>query len=240
MFLTGCQPAEQGDPAAEEIDVGRGEQAGEGEERPELEALEEDVHAPRDVDIEDPDRDPDTVLATVDGEEILLQDLYDEFARIPVHQQPQLEHQQHHLLEQMVQQQLLLQESKDKGIQETDTYQDIYEQFKDSPAAEDLEDEVVVQSALMEALLQKEVVEKAEISEEELRAIFQQYEQMMPEDADFEQMKPQLEQMVLRQHVNDYLQDLRSDAEIDIDEAWVEEKEEEAQPHPQQQLTPEE
>ena len=29
-------------------------------------------------------RTPDTVLATVDGEEITLQDLYDEFGRIPL------------------------------------------------------------------------------------------------------------------------------------------------------------
>jgi len=218
----GQEPAEPAEP--QQAEMPEPEEIDPGElEMPDLEMPE-----PEGVDIEDSDRAPDTVLATVGGEDIILQDLYDEFDRIPPQQQEQLQHQQPQLLEQMIQQRLLQEEAREKEVEESEEFKEMVRQLEASPMAAELGEDEIKESAMMETLIQREVVEKVDISEEELRETFEQYAQMMPEDADFEQMKPQLEQVVLHEHVMNYIEQLQDDGEVDINEDWVGEKEQEA------------
>ncbi len=243
-LMTGCEPVEPVDPAADPggIDI-RAARAEEGESPEpaqemspeEFEMLMEGRPEPEEVDIEDPDREPDTVLAAVDGSEILLQDLYDEFARFPAPQQQQLQYQQHLLLDEMIQQQLLYAEAVEQGMEDTESYKALQEEIKAHPMAEELGEEYIRKYVLTAALLQEEVIERMEemeISDEDLRALFNQYQHMMPEDADFEEMKPQLEQILRHQRqadkIEEYIQDLYEESEIEIDEDWMEEKEQEA------------
>ncbi len=222
MMLTGCPDEEPMGPEGS-LEHAEPEEAGTGD----LGMLEE-MPEPDPVDIEDPDRAPDTVLATVEGEDIILQDLYDEFDRIPPQQQQQLQHQQPLLLDEMIQQRLLREEAREQGVEDSEEYREMLRQFEDSPMAAELDEDEIKETAMIELLLQREVVEKVDISEEDLRESFDQYAQMMPEDADFEQMKPRLEQMMLQEHVTDYIQQIQEDSEVDINEGWLEEKEEEA------------
>ncbi len=180
------------------------------------------------VDIEDPDRAPDTVLATVDGVDFVLQDIYDEFDAIPVQYHQQARYEQHRILENIIQQHLMIEKAREKEMDGTDTYSEMMEQFADSPAVEDMDEETFREIVLMETLLQDEVVAKADISDEDLRELFEQYRQMMPEEITFEQIKPQLEQTLIQEYVEDYIQGLMDAADIERDEEWIEEKEEEA------------
>lgn len=181
-----------------------------------------------DVDIEDPDRDSETSLATVNGEEVTLQDLYDEFDRLPPQQQQQLQNQQPQLLEQIIQQKLLADKVREKEIQESRQYEEMLQQIEASPIAAEMDEEQMKESAMIEVLLQQEVVEKVDIQEEDVREAYEEYAQMMPEDAGYEQMKPQLEQILLQDHVINYIQQLTEDAEVEINEEWVAEKQQEA------------
>jgi|GEM_PF-6896951 len=180
------------------------------------------------VDIEDPDRDSETSLATVNGEEVTLQDLYDEFDRLPPQQQQQLQNQQPQLLEQIIQQKLLADKVREKEIQESRQYEEMLQQIEASPIAAEMDEEQMKESAMIEVLLQQEVVEKVDIQEEDVREAYEEYAQMMPEDASYEQMKPQLEQILLQDHVINYIQQLKEDAEVEINEEWVAEKQQEA------------
>ncbi len=251
--LTGCQPADPvGEPGGE-FEMPQSpepeprnapEGGGELEEMPQapdrepqepeeldIEDLgmpDQEVPEPDPVDIEDPDRAPDTVLATVEGEDITLQDLYDEFDRIPPQQQQQIQHRQPELLDEMIQQRLLREEAREKGVEESGEYREMLQQIEASPMVAELDEDEIKETAMIEILLQREVVEKVDISEEDLRESFDQYAQMMPEDADFEEMKPHLERMMLQEHVMNYIRQLQEDSEVDINEGWLEEKEEEA------------
>ncbi len=239
-LLAGCRVGGDAVPATEgeEFGMPRQEPAepeaiprAEGETvEPEGRDIIEDVpEGPEEVDIKDPDRAPDTVLATVDGVDILLQDIYDEFAGIPVQYQPQARHEQHRLLEHIIQQQVLIEKAREKEIEDTDTYKEMVERFAEMPEADELGEEELKEIALMEALLEQEVLAKVEISDEELSELFEQYREMMPEDITLEQIKPQLEQMLIQGYVEEYLQELLDDAEIERDEDWIEEKKEAAE-----------
>ncbi len=239
-FLAGCDPVEPVDPAAAgpgfEMQTAGAEETESprqgGQEPVELEMLPEDFPEPEDVDIEDAVRDPDTVLATVDGEDILLQDLYDEFARFPAHQQVQVQHQQHLLLEEMVHQKLLSDEAANRELDESEAYKALVEEIKASPVAEDLDEGAIADYALSAALVQVEVIDRVEVSEEQIEAFFEQNRHMLPEETELEDVKPQIENMLLNQarteKYRQFLGSLYEEAEVDLNEEWVQEKREEA------------
>ncbi len=220
--LTGCRSTDIEDYMEEENDI----------QTPEAtEQVEEDAEQPQEpqYQIIDSERSPETVLATVQGEDILLQDLYDEFENIPEHQRPQVVAQQHRLLEAMIQQRLLIQKANEHNIQETETFQEMYEEFQAMPIARQLDDSDVKEAALMEALLEVEIIQQMDISQEQIQELYNQYQHMMPEEATIESLEPQLRRMIEGQYVEEYLQTLYLEADIDMNEEWLREKEDAAQ-----------
>jgi len=117
----------------------------------------QEVPEPEEVDIEDPDREPDTVLATVEGEDIILQDLYDEFDRIPPQQQQHYQHQQPQMLEQIIQQMLLRDKAEEKEIDESEEYEEMVQQLEASPMAADLEEDDIKEALAYAAWRAEEI-----------------------------------------------------------------------------------
>ncbi len=244
-LLAGCEPVEPVDATGGtgEFGIEQGEERPddgqvspapeqEGAEAEEFDMFEGAAPEPEEIDIEDPDRAPDTVLATVNGEDILLQDLYDEFALYPPQHQQQIQHQQHRLLDDLIRQELLLQKAREKEIQESAAYKELIAELEASPeVVEELDREVIENYALTTALLDEEVLGELDFSDEELRALYDEYEHMMPEGTAFDEIKPQLEQMLEQQERQEkgarYVRELYEAAEVDVDQAWLEEKEQE-------------
>ena len=199
------------------------------EDRPdEPEISERERPEAEEVDIADPERDPDFVLATVDGEDIKLRDLFDEFEDLPPGQQHYLQNRQHKLLEELIKKQLLLNKAIEEGLEETESFHRGVAELSASPESEDMSEMEIEESVLIETLLKKEVIRDLEITEDKLMRIFQQQEESLPAGSDFEEMKPILEQLLVRERIEDYTQQLDAEAEIEIDQNWLSEKLEEA------------
>ncbi len=180
------------------------------------------------LDIKDPARPPDTVLATVEGEEIILQDIYDEFDRMTPQQQIKLYRQQHKILEKLIHQKILIHTALEKGVKNTPLYQRRSAEstaFQDSQekSLERIEDEV-----LIEVLLKKEVIRHINVSDEELIMLYEHYESDLPEDSGFSDIRPSLEQLIVSNHVDEYIDSLKETAALEINQTWKREKLQEA------------
>ncbi len=185
------------------------------------------------VDITDPEREPDTVLATVGDEQILLQDLYDRFDQMQPREQQHFQYQLPQLLDSLVQTEVLTQKAAESGVEDTEEFSEIYQSIKAMPDAEQLDDQTIRQYAMIETLLKQEVIDQVEVSEDELQELYEQYKPMFGEDVSFEQVRPMLEQEAIMPYIEQYLAELEDEADVELDEEWRDEKMQEAPTAPQ-------
>ena len=150
----------------------------------------------------------DTVLATVNGDEILLSDLKKELSTLPKSQQDAYAKSQHEFLESMISRQVLLQEAKQIKIGNTTQQQAGNEQ------------------ELLSALIKEKALSGISVQEEDLRSYYEQNKSQMPEGKSFEELKEQLWpfvwQLKKRQALDGYIKALRQDASISKNHEWIE------------------
>ena len=149
----------------------------------------------------------DTVLATVNGDEILLNDLNKELSTLSKSQQNAYAKSQHEFLESMISRQVLLQEAKQIEIGNTTQQQAGNEQ------------------ELLSALIREKALSGISVQEDDLRSYYEQNKSQMP-DKSFEELKEQLWpfvwQLKKRQALDGYINALRQNASISKNYDWIE------------------
>lgn len=177
--------------------------------------------------IEESDYSPETVLATVNSEDILFQDLYEEFNRLPPDEQNRLRNRLHKLLEEMIKKELIIQKAHEKDIVYSERYQQNAAELEASPEGDNMDDEEIKQTALIGTFIE-ELTSELSFPDEKLISFFEKHEHNMPENADYETLKPHIEQLLVNEYIEEYIQELDAEANIDVNHKWLAQKLEEA------------
>jgi len=166
---------------------------------------------------------PDTVLATVNGEEITLTELEKELEKLleqmPREYRTAFKNNKHELLEQLILRELLLQEARSSAAQGGEGAQ------QSQQAVPDAEEEPN-EDRLIDALLRREVLQKVTVTEEDLRRTYEELKDELPGHSSFEELRDTLRSYAQREKQNkaieSYLAELREKAAITRNEAWIE------------------
>lgn len=157
------------------------------------------------------------VLATVNGQAITLADLQSEFEGLPEQLRSVYGRQQEQLLEDLIVRNRLLQEADRLKTNESPAYK---EALAGHTAHEGHERE-----ALLTALLKTQVLDRIEVTEEELRDYYDQQKKGGLPGGDFEAVKESLRSMLLQQKqyaaVDEYVANLKRGAAVTRNENWV-------------------
>lgn len=152
------------------------------------------------------------VLAMVNGEEITLAALNGEFNALPPQYKEYFKDDKAAFLEELIVKHLLLQDAQRKKIQERAAY-------KTAVAKNPSQEEQIMINILLQ-----DVAAQITINESELRAFYDQYKDQLP-NKDYESVKEQLRPMALEEKqrvvVEDYINGLKSNAEIVRNDGWL-------------------
>jgi thioredoxin 1 len=163
------------------------------------------------------DLPPETVLATVNGKEITLAELENALREMPEQSRDAFKNSRHELLEQIILRELLLQKARATNIAETQEYRDAASAHKAHPGHEE--------HALIDALLQREVLQKITVTDEDIRRTYEELKDDLPDQSSFEEVKDDLRAYVRQEKQNKaieaYLAKLREAATITQNEEWV-------------------
>ncbi len=158
------------------------------------------------------------VLATVNGEKITVADLQSELEGMDEEFRSIYEEAKDELLEDMIARKVLLQEAKRLHVAETAVYKKALSEQAGGAERED--------DALLSVLLKTQVLDQIQITEEELRSVYEQRGTGTAPEQDFDVIKESLRTYLLQQKqdeaVREYVSKLRDDAEISRNEAWIE------------------
>jgi len=170
----------------------------------------------------------ETVLATVNGEQITLTNLQQALQDVPAQYRSAFENNQRELLEQLIARTLLLQKARSSGTRQSPEERNAQGGDADSPPQN--EDEMI------NDLLEREVLNHVEVSDADLRQFYEQHRDEMPAGRTFEELKDSLRAHALREKqskaIESYLTGLRAAATISRNEAWVELQEARASDNP--------
>jgi thioredoxin 1 len=159
----------------------------------------------------------ETVVATVNGQDITLGELDGVLLALPPEVRSMYGSAKHEFLEEMITRQVLLQEARRLNIGQTEAYRAALE------AADDRRDTEA--RALIQALLSSQVALKPPATEQELLSFYQEHQVELPAGVSFEEVKEQLrpivEQLEQRESVASYVADLRARATIWRAEQWI-------------------
>lgn len=169
--------------------------------------------------LEDEEFPADTVIAEVNGSEIKVKDVHDFILEVPAPHQMGLINRQHEILEELISRKVLMEKAEELEIADTDEYETILEMMKQQDMSNPEEE------ALLNTLFQKEVVAKAEISEDDLRELYEEYKDVLPEEMTYEEMRPNLREIKLYEHIDNYISQAQEGAEIEKNEEWVDAQE---------------
>lgn len=163
------------------------------------------------------DIDNGAVLATVNGRDITISDIEDILSTLPPESRRQYESQKDVVLDELISRELLLQEARAKNISDTDEYREAFADHDPHPGHEE--------HALIDVLILKEVRDKTEVTDGDLREVYNLYKDQLPEGMSFEQAKSALHPSVLQQKQYEafeaYMANLREQAEITISQSWI-------------------
>jgi len=152
------------------------------------------------------------VLATVNGEEVTLSALNREFDALPPQYREYFKDDKAGFLEELILKQLLLQDAQRKKVPEQAGYKTVVAK---NPSQRE---------QIMINFLLQEVVANMTINESELREFFDQYTDQFP-NKDYESVKEQIGPMALEEKqrvvIEDYINGLKSNAEIVRNEQWI-------------------
>jgi len=181
---------------------------------------------------------PNDVVATVDGEEITVEELEAQLENLKASYRAQgmepdspemegmLEQAQMQILEEMISMKLLEQRAEEKGIEAPrdkieEQYQEIVEQFGDEEALlAQLEEFDLTKDELMQDIEQNATIQhyinlkvdkdELEVSEEEIRTRYEEHQEANAEEneEEYEEMKPQLEQTLKDEKERQQIQSL--------------------------------
>ena len=160
---------------------------------------------------------PDTVLASVNGEEITVRDLEDALQGLPVQYRSQFDRQKEALLEELIARKLLLQQARSKGIAETEAYREAMGEHEAHPGHEE--------HYLIDVLLRREVLQKGTVTEEDIRGLYEELKDELPGQRSFEEVRDSLRSYVRQEKQNKaikaYIEQLREKATITRNTDWV-------------------
>ncbi len=160
---------------------------------------------------------PDTVLATVNGQQITLGELEKAFREMPEQYRTAFRNSQHELLEQLITRELLLQEARATNIAQAQEYRDAMGEHEAHPGHEE--------DVLIDVLLRREVFEKVRVTEDDLRRAYEELKDDLPDERSFEAVRDELRSYVRQEKQNKaleaYLAKLRDAATITRNEDWL-------------------
>jgi thioredoxin 1 len=152
------------------------------------------------------------ILAMVNGEEVTLAAFNREFEALPQQYREYYKDDEAGFLEELILKHLLLQDARRKKIPEQAGYKTAVGR---NPSQKD---------QIMINVLLQEVVSQITINESELRDFFDEYKDQLP-DKNFESVKEQIKPMAFEEKqrvvVEDYINGLKSNAEIVRNEQWI-------------------
>jgi len=161
---------------------------------------------------------PETVLATVNGTPITLDDFNAAMQALPPEYQTQFVAERHIFLEELIVKELLLQEAKARKVAETEAYAQALTAHTPHPGHEE--------HTLISVLLDNEVFSGIDISDAALRNFYDENKANLPDDQTFEDVKESLRQYLQqtlgRAPLEDYIAGLKDGASIDLNLEWLE------------------
>jgi len=167
----------------------------------------------------DPTFSPEDVLATVNGKEITLRELEDILQTLPAEYRGQFQRQKHEFLEQVMVRAMLLQAANHMGIADTEAYKSAIQANADATSLQK-------EDLLINILLREHVFEQVEVSDDDLRAFYEEVEADIPGQPKFEDVKdlllPSLRQQKEYEAMEGYIADLRARAAVSRNEQWME------------------
>jgi thioredoxin 1 len=161
--------------------------------------------------------EPSTILATVNNDGITLTGLQAEFDSLPEEVRIRYGSRKYEFLEDLIVQKIVLQEAKRLKVEESPSYE---EALAGHTAHEGHERE-----ALLTALLKTQVLDRIEVTEEELRDYYDQQKKGVLPGGDFEAVKESLRSILLQQKqyaaVDEYVANLKTGAAVTRNENWI-------------------
>jgi thioredoxin 1 len=158
------------------------------------------------------------VIATVNAEKVTVGELEDALASLPAEYRSEFERQKDAFLEELITRKLLLQQARSQKINETDAYRNALREHEAHPGHEE--------HVLIDVLLRKEVLDKVEVSDADLRAFYEEYKDQLPGQPSFEQAREMIRPSVLQQRqyeaLEAYLAALKGKAAITRNAEWIE------------------
>lgn len=161
---------------------------------------------------------PGEVLATVNGKPITLAQLQSELEGLPEQFHSQYTFQKHEFLEELIVRKLLLEEAKRLKVEESPVYKEVLSAHSAHAGHEE--------EALVNALLRTQVLDRIEVSEEEIRGFYKEHRADIPAGVDFDAVKGELRNSALQQKqyeaVERYVSELKGKAEVSRNQDWIE------------------
>jgi len=161
---------------------------------------------------------PETVLAIVNGEKITARELEETLQGMPDEYRTEFARQKDALLEEMILRKLLVQEARRTGIMETEEYRQGMAAHAAHPGHEE--------HVLVDALLRRDVLGKVQVTDDDLRAFYDEYRDQLPGKPGFDEAKEMIRPSVMQQKqyeaLEAYLSGLKERASIERNEQWVE------------------
>ncbi len=159
-----------------------------------------------------------SVLATVNGENITLEEIESFLNDLPPHVQASFKQAKHKLLQELITRKMLLQEAKNQKIDQTQSYREALALRMPPPGRED--------SLLIGVLLRTRALKDAEVAEEDLRRLYQEPKDEIPGRPESDDVKYCLRASVRHEAeyhaVHEYEAELKAKATIVLNEQWVE------------------
>ncbi len=162
--------------------------------------------------------EPDTVLATVHGEAVTLEQLEGQLKNLSAQYRTMFERQKHEFLDELITRKLLVNEARRQRVSQTPEYDTAMAEHAAHPGHEE--------HVLVDVLLRTQVFRTVQVSDDDLRAFYEEHKAQLPGNPSFEEAKEMLAPSVRQQKqyeaVMEYLESLRASAAITRNEAWVE------------------
>ncbi len=159
---------------------------------------------------------PDTVVATVNGESITVQDLDDMLADLPQQYQGAFKNNKQQLLEQVITRELLLQKARSSTEGEREQVQDDEQTGAQDTSGDD---------KLIQSFLEEQVLNDIKVTDTEIKDFYERKKDQMPAEQSYEELKNSLRSYALqekqREAVNAYVEKLKKTANITRNQEWI-------------------
>lgn len=175
-----------------------------------------------------PDWPPETVVASVEGNEITLEEVRRHRDGMLAGMLPEEGISDAALLELIVRRRLLAEAARSREIEETEAYRRTLADFRDAPAAKWMTKDDLRRRALAETLLAQEVIEQIDIRPEDIKDMYEIFGPTLPEGTTLEEARPMFENRLKRQAVERYVRKKIDQRRVTFHEAWLEHVEKQA------------